>query len=200
MELTLLGGSNTRGPIMTDNGESARGAAMINELREFASFPASTQRYIRRSIDIALFRDDATTRGARDRDEAVSIQIQALHYERLPEIRAGIPIDVGTDWLEPFLSPLITVSAFDLAQERLLRFGAYRFLYERILGPSVRPWLLSAFSAASSLPHIPPQLRRDLLNSIPENAATAPGWTLSEPCFIPDWIDKSETDERAALN
>ena len=42
----------------------------IAELREFASFAACEQRYIRRSLDIALDRGDAVKRWARDEDEA----------------------------------------------------------------------------------------------------------------------------------
>jgi hypothetical protein len=185
---------------MTDTGIPARGAMMLFEMQEFATFPAATQRYIRRSIDIALQRKSVGASRARDKQEDVSVRVQAMHYERLPEIRALVPEDDATDWLEPFFAPLVTISAFDLGQGRILRFGAYRFLYERIIGPSVRPWLLSAFSAAASLPNITPQLRRDLLNTIPETAATAPGWSMREPCFVPDWIDMDENEERTALN
>jgi hypothetical protein len=173
---------------------------MLFEMQEFARFPAATQRYIRRSIDIALMRSGGRGSRARNKQEDVSCRVQAMHYERLPRIRALIPEDDMADWLEPFFAPLVTISAFDLGQGRIQRFGAYRFLYERIIGPSVRPWLLSAFSAAASLPSITPQLRRDLLNSIPEAAATAPGWSLREPSFVPDWIELDENEERSALN
>ena len=35
----------------------------------------------------------------------------------------------------------MTLSAFDLGEGKLSCFAAYRFLYERLLGPAVRPWL-----------------------------------------------------------
>ena len=69
---------------------------------------------------------------------------------------------------------LITLSAFDLGQDRLPNFAAFRFLYERLVGAAARPWLPSAFCAAAALPHLHPDRRRTLLQSISESAATAP--------------------------
>ena len=66
--------------------------------------------------------------------EAASIRAQARLYARLPDIRAMIPDDSGLDSVEPFLAPLMTVTAFDLGQGRLTAFSAYRFLYERLIG------------------------------------------------------------------
>ena len=88
------------------------------------------------------------------------------------------------------MGTLIRLTAFDLAQERLTGFSAYRFLYERLLGAEVRPWLPSAFCAAAALPQIRPERRRGLLQSISEAAATAPGWSARSPTFYPEWVDK----------
>ncbi|MDP5122979.1 MAG: hypothetical protein NWP84_03770, partial [Cyanobium sp. MAG_04] len=38
--------------------------------------------------------------------------------------------------------------AFDLSQERINSFSAFRFLYERLLGAAARPYLPAAFCAA----------------------------------------------------
>ena len=170
----------------------AEGAMTLAEMKEFAGFAGATQRYIRRSLDIGLDRDDALARWSRDVIEAASIRAQSKIYARLPEIRAMVPDDSGLDAVEPFLAPLITLSAFDLGQGRLTTFSAYRFLYERLIGASVRPWLPGAFCAASALPHLHPELRRKLLQSISEAAATAPGWSNREPVFFPEWVDKVE--------
>jgi hypothetical protein len=172
----------------------------IAEMKEFATFPAGTQRYIRRSLDIALDRDDAVDRWSRDVVESANIKVQARYYEKLPEIRGRIPEDSGLEWVEPFMAPLVAISAFDLAQNRLPSFGAYRFLYERMIGGSSRPWLVGAFCAAASLPHIPPPVRYELLTSISENAATAPGWSDREPSFYPDWVDSPGDDEPRLLS
>jgi hypothetical protein len=124
--------------------------------------------------------------------EAASIRAQARLYGRLPEIRALVPQDSGLDALEPFLAPLTAVTAFDLGQGRLTSFAAYRFLYERLLGGEVRPWLPAAFCASAALPHLHPELRRRLLQSISEAAATASGWSTRPPVFYPKWVEKVE--------
>ena len=166
----------------------------LAEIKEFAGFASSTQRYVRRSLDIGLDRDDAMTRWSRDVVEAASIRAQARIYDRLPEIRAMIPDDSGLDSVEPFLAPLVTVSAFDLGQGRLTTFSAYRFLYERLIGAEVRPWLPGAFCAAAALPHLHPEVRRKLLQSISEAAATASGWSSRQPAFFPYWVEKVDAN------
>ncbi|TZG25112.1 hypothetical protein [Sphingomonas montanisoli] len=170
----------------------ADGAMTLAEMKEFASFPAATQRYIRRSLDVGLGREDALTRWSRDVVESASIVAQARIYVRLDHIRDMVPDDSGLEAIEPFMAPLITISAFDLGQDRLSSFGAYRFLYERLIGANVRPWLPAAFCAAAALPHLHPEKRRLLLQSISEAAATAPGWSNREPAFYPEWVDKVE--------
>jgi hypothetical protein len=166
----------------------------LAEMKEFAGFAAATQRYIRRSLDVGLERDDAMERWSRDVVEAASIRAQAHMYDRLPEIRALIPDDSGLDAMEPFMAPLVTVSAFDLGQGRLTSFSAYRFLYERLVGAQARPWLPAAFCSAAALPHLHPDLRRKLLQSISEAAATASGWSNRQPVFFPQWVEKVGAD------
>ena len=175
----------------------AAGDLSISEIKEFASFPAATQRYIRRSLDIGLERDDAIARWSRDMVEETAIRVQARVYQRLVEIRGHIPDDSGLDALEGFMSPLIAVSAFDLGQDRIHGFAPYRFLYERLLGAYARPWLPGAFCAAASLPHLHPDKRKVLLQSISEAAATAPGWSAREPSFFPEWVDKIDETKPA---
>ena len=168
----------------------AAGDLSISEIKEFAGFPAATQRYIRRSLDIGLERDDAIARWSRDMVEETAIRVQARVYQRLVDVRAHIPDDSGLDALEHFMAPLITVSAFDLGQGRLPTFSAYRFLYERLLGARVRPWLPAAFCGAAALPQIRPDRRKMLLQSLSESAATAPAWSDRAPSFYPEYIEK----------
>ena len=162
----------------------------INELREFASFSPCEQRYIKRSLDIGLGRQDAFKLWARDADEIASIRSQYVAYQDLKALRGTFPEECGFDGLDGFMGKLVRLTAFDLAQERIECFSAYRFLYERLLGASVRPWLPSAFCAAAALPQIRPDRRKQLLHSISEAAATAPGWSSREPCFYPEWVEK----------
>jgi hypothetical protein len=176
--------------IMATNTRLADGALTLIEIKEFAGFTKGTQRYIRRSLDVGLGRRDAMKRWSRDVGEAASIRAQARIYQRLDEIRARVPDDSGLDAMEPMMGPLITMTAFDLGQDRLTDFASYRFLYERLVGAGIRPWLPGAFCAAAALPHLHPERRRTLLQSISEAAATAPGWSNREPAFFPEWVDK----------
>ncbi|MDE2303247.1 MAG: hypothetical protein KGK11_11890 [Sphingomonadales bacterium] len=162
----------------------------IAELREFASFSPGEQRYIKRSLDVGLGRQDAFRLWARSADESTSIRSQYVVYQDLKILRQALPGDTGFDALESFMGKLIRVSGFDMAQDRLASFCAYRFLYERLLGPEVRPWLPSAFCAAAALPQIKPERRKRLLQSISEAAATAPGWSTRAPAFFPEWVEK----------
>ncbi len=171
-------------------GHTGTAALAIAELREFASFSACEQRYIKRSLDVGLGRQDAFKLWARDAAEVASIRGQYVVYQDLKSLRGEAPCETGFDAIELFMGKLIRVTAFDLAQERLSSFSAFRFLYERLLSADVRPWLPAAFCAAAALPQIRPDRRKDLLQSISEAAATAPGWSTREPCFFPEWVEK----------
>jgi hypothetical protein len=172
------------------SGQPAGGALLLSEIKEFAAFPKATQRYIRRSLDVAYGRRDALGCWARDEVEAASIRAQICIYKQLEALRLQTPDDSGLDTIDPFMGALITVAAFDLGQDRLPNFAAFRFLYERLMGAGVRPWLPAAFCAAAALPHLHPDRRRSLLQSISESAATAPGWSNREPVFWPEWVEK----------
>ena len=174
----------TTGPI------PAEGALAIAELKEFASFPAGTQRYIRRSLDVAFDRKDAIELWSRDVVEAASIQAQYRFYARLPDIRAMIPDSSSIEDAEQFMAALTTIAAFDLGQGRIDGFAAFRFLYERLVGAEARPWFPAAFCAAASMPHLQPERRKLLLQSISEAVATAPGWSKRAPRFFPEWVEK----------
>jgi hypothetical protein len=168
----------------------ASGAATLNEMNEFGMFPKGTQRYIRRSLDVGLGRNHTVRRWARDASEVASIRSQARVYERLDQVRRLIPDGDGIEPTERMLTPLVSMTIFDLSAGRLSCFASYRFLYERLLGAAVRPWLPAAFCAAAALPQLHPKLRETLLHSISHAAVTAPGWSIREPSFFPEWVDK----------
>jgi hypothetical protein len=162
---------------------------MLSEMKEFATFTAAEQRYIRRSLDIGLNRRDAEC-WARHPAEAAKISDQSKRYRMLDLIRACVPEDNGLEETETFIGPLITLSAYDFEEGKITSFAAYRFLYERLLGPTVRPWLPSAFCAAAALPFLHPEQRGILLQSIKSHDATAPGWSSRQPAFYPEWVEK----------
>jgi hypothetical protein len=172
--------------------QAKSGSMVLAEMQEFAGFDKGTQRYIRRSLDIGFRRGDAIGLWSRDADEVAAMRAQQRAYERLDAIRAAIPDDSAIEQGEKLLGHLVAISAFDLGESRLPDFSSYRFLYERLLGAAIRPWLAAAFCAAATMPHLHPDDRRTLLQSISEAAATAPGWSIREPGFFPQWIDKAD--------
>lgn len=164
----------------------------IAEMREFAGFVPCEQRYIKRSLDIGLARTDAFRRWGRSEAENTAIRRQYVAYQDLKALRGLVPQDGALHEVEAFLGKLVRVAAFDLEQERLASFSAFRFLYERLLGAAARPYLPAAFCAASALPSIRPEWRKVLLQSLSEAAATAPGWSEREPVFYPEYVDDFE--------
>jgi hypothetical protein len=117
---------------------------MIAEMKDFAAFSAAEQRYIRRSLDVVRKGIDAEEVWSRNATETDSIRAQARLYRTLLEpIRGSIPDDIAVDAAAEFMGSLMNLSAFDLGEGKLLSFAAFRFLYERLLGGSVRPCLPS---------------------------------------------------------
>ncbi|MEW9854855.1 hypothetical protein [Novosphingobium sp. M1R2S20] len=162
----------------------------IGELREFAGFSSCEQRYIKRSLDVGLGRQDAVKLWSRDADEAASIRRQYVAYQEVKGLRTSRPDINGFEGLSEYFGGLVELTAFDLSEGRIACFSAYRFLYERLLGAEARPWLPPAFCGAAALPQIDPERRKVLLRSISEAAAMAPGWSAREPVFFPEWVEK----------
>lgn len=162
---------------------------MLDEMKLFAEFSAAEQRFIRRSLDVGLNRGDANL-WAREPEELREIEAQRRRYRSLELIEACIPDDIDPEGTDIFIAPLINLVAADLAEGKLKDFEALRFLYERLLGPRIRPWLLSAFCAAAASPCVHPEQRRKLLQSIPVQDAIAAGWSGRPSLFFPEWVDK----------
>lgn len=163
---------------------------ILAEMQEFASFSAGTQRYIRRSLDVGLKRGDALTLWARQKNEEAAIKTQMQVYAELDGLRKVLLEKPSRDFVKQLMIPLMSISIFDLGRCRLPTFEAYRFLYVRLLGPEVLPWLTSSFCSAAALPHLPAGNRKILLQSISEKVATATEWTSCKPSFFPEWVKK----------
>ena len=164
----------------------------IAEMREFAELSACEQRYIKRSLDIGMSRCDAFKLWGRTEAENTAIRRQYVAYQDLKTVRDLIPQEGSIGEIERFIGKLVRMAAFDLAQERITSFSAFRFLYERLLGADARPYLPAAFCAAAALPMIRPQHRKTLLQSLSEAAATAPGWSTKTPSFYPEYVEEAE--------
>ena len=166
--------------------------ATIGEMREFASFQPSEQRYIKRSLDVGLNRGDAFKMWGQSEEDYASIRRQYVVYQDLKAARSLVPSQGAIGDVERFTSKSLRLVVFDLEQERLSSFSAFRFLYERLLGPEARPYLPAVFCAAAALPMIRPAQRKVLLQSLSEAAATAPGWSNRAPSFYPEYIEDVE--------
>ncbi|MBV7258608.1 hypothetical protein KCG46_03330 [Erythrobacter sp. WH158] len=161
-------------------------------MREFAEFDPAEQRYIKRSLDIGMSRTDAFKLWGTTASENAAIRQQYVAYQDLKALRGLIPQEGTIGEVERLIGKLVRMSAFDLQQGQLKSFSAFRFLYERLLGPMARPYLPAAFCAAAALPTIKPQSRKILLQSLSEAAATAPAWSDAIPSFYPEFIEEAE--------
>ncbi len=73
--------------------QTTNASLTIAEMREFASFTAAEQRYIRRSLDVGLGRCDAFKTWARDAAENAAIRRQYVAYQELKRLREDMPTD-----------------------------------------------------------------------------------------------------------
>lgn len=172
--------------------DRTRGERFIGEMKEFGSFHKKTQRYIRQSLDVAFKRGDPVALWGRTIGERDNIRLQ-MHNYRLMLDRTRIRLDragkVDIAHIEYVNGPMTALAAFDLSMGCLPGFGSFRFLYERLFGGDVRPWLPSIYVAAAALPIINPSRRRELLQAISEKSCTCE-WSLHDPEFVPEWVEK----------
>lgn len=166
------------------------GEMIFAEMQEFASFAIEAQHYICRSLDAGLSPDVSPADWARSEREAHDIFAQKQAYRLLPGIRAALPGADGIMDSEAFLLPLIAVSTFDMTCGPIVSFAEYRFLYERLLGPKVRPWLASAFLAAAASPHFPAEIRQGLVRSV--YSGLTDRWSSARPAYQPRWLGDGE--------
>ena len=174
--------------------ELTAGTMMLAEIQEFGYFDPEVQRYICRSLEIAFCPDACLGKWARDVNEANGICTQKHVYRRLPAIRKMVPTDNRLVDAEEFLFPLVAVTTLDLACGPISAFAQYRFLYERLLGAMVRPWLPAAFAAAAALPHFPAHMRQKLISTV--TSALNDHWSVLEPTYFPTWLGDGEVFAR----
>lgn len=152
-------------------------SSCVSEFKEYSGFKPEEQVYIALALAQAGFA--AAAAAQKHAQEAPPLAAKTF------EMRSRIPDDSDLTRLSPFMGEMIDVTTRHLSGGELKSFSSYRFLFERLLGAPVRPWLPAAFCGAAAMPALKPLHRRHLLQSISEAAATAPGWSLSEPVFYP---------------
>ena len=171
----------------------AEGAMTLAEMKEFAGFSSATQRYIRRSLDIGLDRDDALARWSRDMVEAASIRAQARIYRppaRTP--RGSSPTTAALDAVEPFLAPLVTrgrVRPGAGAADQLLGLPVPLRAADRGRGAAVAARrLLRGGGAAASAPGPAPQAA-----PVDQRSGGDRVGLVEPPAgFFPHWVEKVE--------
>jgi hypothetical protein len=165
------------------------GQQMLREMREFGKLPLAAQRYIRRSLHVLLGETATLAKIARTPHEARSIRRQVELYERIDEVIASIPVDDDIASITRFTSLIAPLVAFDVGEQKLESFAAFSYLYERLFGASIRPWLPAIFLMSASLPELHPNRRLNLLRSLDAEVVTA-HWSTREPQFAPQWIEQ----------
>src|SRR3546814_18556127 len=133
-------------------------------MQEFSSFAPAEQRYICRALEVAAGSHSALRRWARDIDEARSIRNQARTYRWRDHV---VRLLAEERYLE-MAAPLTEVRIFDLSPRPIRPFPAYRFLYERLIGGQVLPWLVRRFGAAELLHLLAPHNSDELLGTLAE--------------------------------
>lgn len=177
-----------------------RGELYIAEMKEFGSFHKKTQRFIRQSLDVAFRRGDVLQKWGRTQQERDDIRMQMHNYDLLIN-RIRLRLDrangVSIGHVEWVIGPLVALATFDLSCGKLPGFGPFRFLYERLFGAEVRPWLPSVYCAAAAMPLHHPTDRKNLLHAISEKACCGDGWSNREPAFVPEWVEKVDMNPPA---
>ena len=121
--------------MITRTSQPASGAMLISEMKEFAGFPKATQRYIRRSLDVAYGRRDPIECWARDEGRG---RIDPRPGPPLQAARPSAPS--GSRRQRPRHDRAVhrhadhAVGVRPWARIACQNFAAYRFLYERLIG------------------------------------------------------------------
>jgi hypothetical protein len=175
------------------NLQTPLGELLVAEMKEFGTFHKKTQRFIRQSLDVAYNRGDVLAKWGRTQDERDNIRLQQHNYQLLLD-RIRLRLDraggVSIGHIEWVMGPLVALATFDLSCGKLPGFGPFRFLYERLFGAEVRPWLPSVYVAAAAMPVHHRNDRKNLLHAISESACCNDGWSSLDPMFMPEWVDK----------
>ena len=165
---------------------------MLQEMAYFAEFPVATQSYICLALAARSGCPQAAARQAATKEEACSFAARVQFYGNLEQIAAAIPTDDDVASATRLMRWLVPLTVFDIAHTALDSFEAYRFLYERLLGAAVRPWLLGAFCTAAALPQLHPDHRRRLMQSIDEDSGDPRSWSVREPLFFPQSVEAED--------
>lgn len=127
---------------------------IVEEMRPFAAFPAATRRYIVRSLDFGLPRGDPMVRWVGSFFDQGVLMAREECYAHVPRLRQALASGMTLERWMPEHAALQRCADFDLQWEEMGDFTAFAFLYERLFGMGVRPWLTSLFASAATAPTV----------------------------------------------
>ena len=170
----------------------------IAEMREFAGFCPHEQFHIERSLEIV--RGPRPFLAAREAPAAGALPSRCRRHaaaqKELIATTARVAADQPLEEAGEFLLALMLVTRYEIAGGMIESFAAYRFLYERLLGARVRPFLPAAFCAAAALPEVEPARRARLIASVGAAVLATPGWSMREPIFFPSRLAEEPLDDQ----
>ncbi len=176
--------------------------SVVAEMQEFAGLEPYEQRFIKQSLYMASVArhpeaasiEDVVGVWARGEDEEYLIRRQWDTYCQLPKVDRLTPSIFGYQYPPEAVAIILTMISVDLKAERISCFAAYHFLYERLLGPHIRPWLLCMFLWQATQPHLTAQHRESLFDSTPLMEVTATQWDNTASRFFPFWVEADGDD------
>lgn len=154
-------------------------------MEQYARLPLASRRYIVRALDFGLKRGDYMARWAGSFFDMPTNLARADVYSGISIVRPTISVGAGLPESVDVL--LRRCTGFDLQFEEMSDFTAYNFLYERLFGAGIRPYLAAAYSAAASSPTLTADARRKALSGITMFEQTEENFGGDEPQFYPEW-------------
>ena len=159
------------------------------ERAEFAQFRSLVQIYIVRALDLGLPRNHPMERWHEGGPVGMAMLLaRADAYRHLGVLREELQDckQVGPDFR--YWDAIRKAVRFDVQHEEMGDIAAFRFLYERLLGPPIRPWITSLYLAAVTEPDSTSEWKERCLASV--TAADLDDHDdKSMPLFFPDIVD-----------
>lgn len=146
---------------------------LLMEREEFLSFTLPERLHIARALAVARdancpFNYLATEIAGHSFVSRMMFAETAMRYREgmLDEIRSCIPSD-GAVWTNARLMELLMPAlSWELNLNLAVRFSPLRFLYERLIGPEIRPFMAAGYAAAALLPRFVREFQEEALDSI----------------------------------
>jgi len=161
---------------------------VIDEMALFSTFPTPTRRYIVRALDFGLPRGKPLERWVGSFFDIATQAARADLYHSIPIVRRRLEAINGPleNWMDEYRS-IQRCADFDLRFPEIASMVPFGFLYERLYGPKVRPWLPAIFMAAAASPAMTEEGRLAALQSVTMFDIAAPSEQGTPCALFPEW-------------